>query len=110
MLVTLVEPRELEGKMRSGRQKFERQTQSLANDLGVEINNCLFGKELARQLSPHEIELAKKLFWELLEPKHPDWIENLDELVGSASAPGSALHAKGFQPLPRRSKFTGANT
>ena len=82
VLVTLVEPRELEGKMRSGRQKFERQTQSLANDLGVEINNCLFGKELARQLSPHEIELAKKLFWELLEPKHPDWIENLDELVG----------------------------
>jgi len=82
VLVTLVEPRELEGRMRSGRQKFERQTQALANDLCVEINNCLFGKELARQLNPHEIELAKKLFWELLEPKHPDWIENLDKLVG----------------------------
>ena len=82
VLVTLVEPRELEGRMRSGRQKFERQTQALANDLCVEINNCLFGKELARQLNPHEIELAKKLFWELLEPKHRDWIENLDKLVG----------------------------
>ena len=82
VLVTLVEPRELEGKMRSGRQKFERQTQALANDLCVEINNCLFGKELARQLSPREVDAAKKLFWELLEPKHPDWIENLDKLVG----------------------------
>lgn len=75
VLVNLVAPRELEGKMRSGRQKFERQTQALANDLCVEINNKLFGKELARQLSKREEDIAKELFWKLLEPKHPEWID-----------------------------------
>jgi hypothetical protein len=81
VLVNLVAPRELEGKMRSGRQKFERQTQDLANDLCLEINNKLFGKELARQLSKREETTAKKLFWELLEPKHPDWIDHTDRMV-----------------------------
>ena len=72
VLVDLVKPWKLEGKMRSGRQKFERQTQSAANDLCLDINNKLFGKEIARQLTPREVAVAKKLFWELLEPKHPD--------------------------------------
>ncbi|MGD0816736.1 MAG: hypothetical protein ABSA83_24360 [Verrucomicrobiota bacterium] len=81
VLANLVAPRVLEGKMRSGRQKFERQTQDLANDLCLEINNKLFGKELARQLTKREIDIAKKLFWELLEPKHPDWIDHTDKMV-----------------------------
>jgi len=81
VLVNLVEPRELEGKVRSGRQKFERQTEALANDLCVEINSQLFGRELSRQLSPREISLAKKLFWEILEPRHPDWIPHLAQAV-----------------------------
>ena len=50
VFVTLVAPRELEGKMRSGRQKFERQTEALANGLCAEINAILFDKKLARQL------------------------------------------------------------
>jgi len=81
VLVNLVEPRELEGKMRSGRQKFERQTQALANDLCVEINNKLFNKELARQLSKREEDIAKELFWKLLEPKHPEWIDHPGKMV-----------------------------
>jgi hypothetical protein len=81
VLVNLVTPRELEGKMRSGRQKFERQTQEVANDLCVEVNAQLFGKELARQLTKRETDIAKKLFWELLEPKHPDWIDHTDKMV-----------------------------
>lgn len=88
VLVTLVEPREIEGKTRSGRQKFERQTQAEANDLCVEINAKLFGKELARQLNKHEIEIAKRLLWELLEPEHSDWIEHLDLLVAHCEATG----------------------
>jgi len=86
VFVTLVKPRMLEGKMRSGRQKFERQTQELAIDLCAEINNQLLNKELARELTQHEVELAKKLFWEILEPKHPDWIEHLDSLVDHAES------------------------
>ena len=56
VFVTLVAPRELEGKMRSGRPKFERQTEALANDLCAEINAQLCGKKLARQLSEREQE------------------------------------------------------
>jgi len=81
VLVNLVAPRELEGKMRSGRRKFERQTQTLANNLCIEINNKLFDKELARQLSKREETLAKKMFWELLEPLHPDWIDHPVKMV-----------------------------
>lgn len=81
IFVTLVEPRELEGKMRSDRQKFERQTESEANDLCIDINAKLFNKELARQLTAAEIAIAKKLLWELLEPKHPDWIDHTSKIV-----------------------------
>ena len=91
VLVTLVTPRMLAGKMRSGRKKFERQTQALANDFCAEINAELFGKELARQLSKREVDIAKKVFWELLEPHHPDWVNHLVNII---------LHAEktGFRP------------
>ena len=59
--------------------KIQRQTQALANDFCAEINAELFGKELARQLSKREVEIAKKVFWELLEPHHPDWVRSLGE-------------------------------
>jgi hypothetical protein len=88
VFVDLVEPREFEGKMRSGRQKFERQTQDLANSLCVDINAKLFGKELARQLTKREEDIAKKLFWEILETKHPLWIDHLEDLVEHAEETG----------------------
>jgi hypothetical protein len=88
VFVTLVEPRELEGKMRSGRQKFERQTQALANDLCAEVNAQLCGKELARQLSDREQEMSKKVFWEILEPNHPDWVDHLVDIVRHAEKTG----------------------
>lgn len=88
VFVTLVQPRELEGKMRSGRKKFERQTQALANDLCAEINAQLCGKELARQLSDREQAIAKKVFWEVLEPRHPEWVEHLPDIVGHAEKTG----------------------
>ena len=81
VLVDVVKPWKLEGKMRSGRQKFERQTQSAANDLCLDINNKLFGKEIARQLTLREVGVPKKLYWELLEPKHPDWLDHPDKIV-----------------------------
>lgn len=105
VLVTLVEPRELEGRMRSGRQKFERQTQSLANDLCVEINNCLFGKELARQLSPREVDVAKKLFWESLEPKHPEWIEHLPKLVAFCENAGFRVEQQNIPTVHEAAKL-----
>jgi hypothetical protein len=88
VFVTLVAPRELEGKMRSGRQKFERQTEALANDLCAEINAHLFGKKLARQLSDREQEIAKKVFWEILEPNHPDWVNHLGDVICHAEKTG----------------------
>lgn len=88
VFVTLVQPRELEGKMRSGRRKFERQTQALANDLCAEINAQLCGKELARQLSEHEQEIAKKVFWQILEPRHPDWVDHLTDIIRYAEKTG----------------------
>ncbi len=88
VFVTLVQPRELEGKMRSGRRKFERQTQALANDLCAEINAQLCGKELARQLSDREQEIAKKVFWEILEPHHPDWVNHLVHIICHAEKTG----------------------
>jgi len=45
-------PRELEGKMRSGRQKFERQTEALANDLCAEINAQTVWQKSWRASSP----------------------------------------------------------
>lgn len=88
VFVTLVQPVEVEGKVRSGRQKFERQTQSLANDLCAEINAQLCGKELARQLSPREEDIAKKVFWEILEPRHPEWIDHLTDIISHAEKTG----------------------
>ena len=67
--------------MRSGRGNSNEQTQTLANALCVEINNKLFDKELARQLSKREKALAKNMFWELLEPLHPDWIDHPVKMV-----------------------------
>lgn len=87
-LVTLVQPRWLEGKMRSGRHKFERQTEPLANALCAEINALLFDKELARQLSKHEVEIAKKVFWEILEPRHPEWLDHLTDIISHAEKTG----------------------
>ncbi|MCU0857916.1 MAG: hypothetical protein MUC65_05885 [Pontiellaceae bacterium] len=102
VFVTLVQPRELEGKMRSGRRKFERQTQALANDLCAEINAQLYGKELARQLSPGEQEIAKKVFWEILEPNHPDWLSRLPDILKYAEKTG-------YRPvlLPSECPFCG---
>ena len=94
VLVDLVEPRIIEGKMRSGRKKFERQTQSAANDLCLEINNTLFGKEIARQLTPREVAAAKKLFWELLEPKHPDWLDHPDKIVQHCEKTGFRVESE----------------
>ena len=91
VFVTLVQPRELEGKMRSGRKKFERQTQALANDLCAEINAQLCGKELARQLSQREQDIAKKVFWEILEPRHPDWVDHLADIINHAEMTGYRL-------------------
>jgi hypothetical protein len=88
VFVTLVAPRELEGKMRSGRQKFERQTEALANGLCAEINAILFDKKLARQLSDREQEIAKKLFWEILEPGHPEWMDHLVDIIHHAEKTG----------------------
>ena len=88
VFVTLVAPRELEGKMRSGRQKFERQTEALANDLSTEINAHLFGKKLARQLSDREQEIARKVFWEILEPRHPEWVDHLTDIISHAEKSG----------------------
>jgi hypothetical protein len=92
VLVNLVTPRQLEGKMRSGRQKFERQTQEVANDLCVEVNAQIFGKELARQLTKRETDIAKKVFWELLEPKHPDWINHVDKMVEHCEKTSFRVH------------------
>ncbi|MCU0785552.1 MAG: hypothetical protein MUF81_16180 [Verrucomicrobia bacterium] len=88
VFVTLVASRELEGKMRSGRQKFERQTEALANDLCAEINARLCGKQLARQLSEREVEVAKKFFWEVLEPRHLDWMDHLADIIQYAEKTG----------------------
>jgi hypothetical protein len=88
VFVTLVQPHELEGRIRGGRQKFERQTQALANALCAEINAHLCGKELARQLSPREQEIAKKVFWEILEPRHPEWVDYLADIVHYAEKSG----------------------
>jgi len=88
VFVTLVAPRELEGKVRSGRQKFERQTEALANDLSTEINAHLFGKKLARQLSDREQEIARKVFWEILEPRHPEWVDHLTDIISHAEKSG----------------------
>ena len=99
LLVTLVEPRELEGQMRSGRQKFERQTEGEANELCAEINAKLFGKELARQLTKPEIEITKKFFWESLEPNHPDWIDHLDKLVDHCEKTDFRVHSEELPPI-----------
>lgn len=88
VFVTLVTPRMLEGKMRSGRKKFERQTQALANGFCAEINALLFGKELARQLSQREQQIARKVFWEVLEPHHPEWLDHLVDIVRHAEKTG----------------------
>ena len=88
VFVTLAQPREFEGKMRSGRQKFERQTETLANDLSAEINAQLCGKKLARQLSEREQDIAKKVFWEVLEPHHPEWLNQLVDVIRHAEKTG----------------------
>ena len=98
VLVTLVEPREFAGKMRSGRQKFERQTQKAAIDLCADINNVLLGKQLARQMTPEETNLAKELFWELLEPEHPEWIQHLEEMVHHCEETGFRVDANDSVP------------
>lgn len=76
VFVTLVSPQELEGKVRSGRQKFERQTEALANNLCVEINAHLCGKKLARQLSDREQTIAKKLFWDIISSDGFEYIHS----------------------------------
>ena len=88
VFVMLVAPQMLEGKIRSGRKKFERQTEALANNLCVEINAQLFGKQLARQLSTREEEMAKKVLWEVLEPRHPDWVNHLVDIICHAEKTG----------------------
>lgn len=98
VFVDLVEPRELLGKMRSGRKKFERQTEESANELCAEINAILFGKELARQLTKEEIAKAKKLFWEVLEPTHPDWLDHLKDLVAHCEKTGFRVNQKASCP------------
>lgn len=105
VFVNLVEPRELEGKVRNGRQKFERQTEALANDLCVEINSQLFNRELARQLSLEETALAKKLFWEILEPRHPDWIPHLDQAMDFCEKAGFQIASQNIPTVAEAARL-----
>src|SRR5581483_10410931 len=69
-------------------------TRALADAKCAEIDAELFELELARQLSQEEITRAKELFWTLLEPKHPDWVEHLPELVLHAEVTDFRVHTE----------------